>query len=817
MVRVKMKEKFVLICLLFLLGLGLLSGIMPQHSFIPKVNAASPYLPVSGDAWTENSNASYPWIAQATTKDTISFSTEKVKVGSYSFKVNHTYAATQMAFSLDVGASTDFSSYAFMSMWVYLQRTTAPTDSLDVDWRTTARFSGNKYEFLTYVDVNRWQKIAVPLTAWLNSTAPVWTNRRYLCIQLMGLTATDYSTLYVDGIRFETSWDYYSETNSVDETILPNLWAFVKNNQKVATKSGVNYQSTYTYTALNDSHQYETLESESLGFTIYALVWAYNYSGQPFLLDEAEAYANWLLQFQHSTTKGFSQWYNNATGNFDNIASATYNGWILSGLSFLYSKTSNATLKTALDSASNFWASTMWDSANKWFDKSYNMATSTKTDELTWEDMPQGIMMCGMWSYYKWVNQNATILGIMNTHSNKGYAQNALNRYAFATSVGEDTVYMDYGFYSAYLATSNATYKERLFRLQNLVLANNMLNQNATMYQCVMLSDLKGTYGFEGWGWGISLPLLLGMYEIQSNANLINYVEMALWNLLPQIKTSYAEMAFTRYRGSTGDMATQQQVVGENAFLYAAISFYYAKIYKPTNPYLISTTRNVTSTDYSNEQLAFTVSASSGQTSTTKIYCGTKGKPTSVFIDGVAKLENDGWSFSSSVATVSVSGTRAVVLDWSSEYSPPQTVLQQHYRLTVTVYNDLGTLQINARVQVMANKTLIASKMTDRNNQAAFSSLNKGSYTILVESDCGIALKVLYLDMNQELRLRITQTSQPTSLDGQEHKIVEVIEIVDGLTRWAMTNPLLLLFILMSLVSTIIVACGIRYGWFDFD
>ena len=744
----RQKKASVVACLLFLLGLGLFAGITPQDSFIPKVNAASPYLPVDGDAWTENNNASYPWIAHATTKDTISFSTEKVKVGSYSFEVNHTYAATQMAFSVDIGASTDFSSYAFMSMWIYLQRSIVPTALSVVDWQTTGRFSGNKYEFQTNVDINRWQKIVVPLDAWLNSTAPVWTNRRYLCIQVFGLIATDFSVLYVDGIRFETSWDYYSETNSVDETILPNLWAFVENNQKVATYLGTNYQSTYTYTALNGSHQYETLESEALGFTIYALVMAYNASGHQLLLDEAKEYATWLMKFQHSTKKGFSHWYNNATGNFDNIASATYNGWILAGLSFLYSKTADIALKTALDSAANFWASTMWDAPNMWFDKSYNMITSTKTDELSWEDMPQGIMMCGMWSYYKWVNQNATILSIMNAHSNKGFSQTANNRYAFAVTNGEETVYMNYGFFSAYLAMNNATYKERLFRFQNFVLTNNMLNQNATIYQAATLSDLKSTYGFEGWGWAISLPLLLEMYRIQANANLLNYIEMAFWDLLPQIKTSYSVMAFTRYRGSSTDMAMYQQVVGLNAFLYAGLCIYYNLVYQPSSPYLISTTRNVTSTDYSNEQLAFTVSASSGQTSTTKIYCGNLQKPKQV--DGLTSTGT--WTYDDGTKILTITDTHSSSLTFTVSWSGSAS---GKYTLDVYVQRDFlpapGTVNINGENQ----STNIFGKTTWQ--------LPYGTYTITAYQGTENQTIILLLNGDMSKTFNFTTPVKPIS------------------------------------------------------
>lgn len=55
-----MKKKFVLVCLLLLFGLSLFRNFTPQP-LIPEVNASPYMLPIDGDAWTENGNATYPW------------------------------------------------------------------------------------------------------------------------------------------------------------------------------------------------------------------------------------------------------------------------------------------------------------------------------------------------------------------------------------------------------------------------------------------------------------------------------------------------------------------------------------------------------------------------------------------------------------------------------------------------------------------------------------------------------------------------------------------------------------------------------------
>jgi hypothetical protein len=45
---------------------------------------------------------------------------------------------------------------------------------------------------------------------------------------------------------------------------------------------------------------------------------------------------------------------------------------------------------------------------------------------------------------------------------------------------------------------------------------------------------------------------------------------------------------------------------------------------------LLSTDKEITSTLYANDKLTFTVSAPSGTTSTTMVYCGDKGEPTTI-------------------------------------------------------------------------------------------------------------------------------------------------------------------------------------------
>lgn len=69
----------------------------------------------------------------------------------------------------------------------------------------------------------------------------------------------------------------------------------------------------------------------------------------------------------------------------------------------------------------------------------------------------------------------------------------------------------------------------------------------------------------------------------------------------------------------------------------------------------------ITSTSYDSDKLYLTISAQPGQTSTTKIYCGDKGEPTSV--EGA-----DSWTYdpSTNICTITVthSNTRNVIVSW---------------------------------------------------------------------------------------------------------------------------------------------------------
>jgi len=90
----------------------------------------------------------------------------------------------------------------------------------------------------------------------------------------------------------------------------------------------------------------------------------------------------------------------------------------------------------------------------------------------------------------------------------------------------------------------------------------------------------------------------------------------------------------------------------------------------PDTPYIKDANKKITSTSYASGRLTFMVSAFSGVTSTTKVYCGDNGKPPKVLIYGIEQLVN----YNSSTKTLTITATHSsnpaeIVVDWN-RYEP---------------------------------------------------------------------------------------------------------------------------------------------------
>lgn len=104
----------------------------------------------------------------------------------------------------------------------------------------------------------------------------------------------------------------------------------------------------------------------------------------------------------------------------------------------------------------------------------------------------------------------------------------------------------------------------------------------------------------------------------------------------------------------------------EGQYLYSTTAYLDARQtyfnYSVANPFILSTTQNLTTLNYSNERLTLTISAASGTISTTRIYCGSHGEP--ITVTGATSWNYDS---ASKICTITViqSSSQEAVLDWA--------------------------------------------------------------------------------------------------------------------------------------------------------
>jgi len=130
----------------------------------------------------------------------------------------------------------------------------------------------------------------------------------------------------------------------------------------------------------------------------------------------------------------------------------------------------------------------------------------------------------------------------------------------------------------------------------------------------------------------------------------------------------------------------------------------------------------LTALSYGDNRLTFTVNASSGNTSITKVYCtASKGMPNRV--DGAST-----WSYAGGIATVNVlhASTQQAVLTWVPGGLPSVVA---KYVLTVTVVDESGAGLPNVNVTITIESITLVTRQTNINGQYAFW-LESGTYVV---------------------------------------------------------------------------------------
>jgi len=629
----KAANKLILIWLLSPIMLRTIGSFLSYNSLnISPVYASLDMLPSDGDAWTENDNATYIWVCSPSYKDDIGFVSSDSVVGNYSLNVNHTTTTAYMIFGLDIGSSQNLTAYDVCTFRFKMVRADGWIGHLHFHTGNTGLFAGDRHKVAVRMDANRWVKVVFPLDAFVvNSGSPDWGAKRYFDMMLDGLTNDDGAKVYVDGLYFST-WKTIIENTALDEKMLPNYDSFITRWEKTQVYNDVAYTSLYSMVPTNHStFGYEALETETLGQTIYGYMYAYNYSRLQYYLDKAKAYVDWLLLFQYNTSDvgdgGFHSYFNNNTKTFSGNFVTTYNGWILAGLSYYYHFTNNSTIKTAADKLAGFLMDTMWDDTNKWYGNSYNPATKTIDDVAAWNPMPQGAVATGLSLYYLYVTQNSTVQTQLDASLNEALTTGSPAHAYYVQATGyEANIYAWTGFYWAYKAFNNNTYYTESLKAAKLTRADYEINGNGSVYYYNYLTEYRY---LDGWGFACALPLLFTLYEETGDSNYLELFENQILELTPAIQTG--NYSITRYRGSSDEWETYQYLPS-NVFIVGALNAYYQKIYKSTNPYILTTDKEITASLYSSQKLTFTVSNTNfaGSTSTTQVCCGDKGQPIEV-------------------------------------------------------------------------------------------------------------------------------------------------------------------------------------------
>jgi len=642
-----------------------------QVDFIPFARAST--LPTDADAWTENDNATYPWYAHPDhNTETMSFTTSDKYVGSYAFNITHTDPWTRMRWFLNFSV-TDLSSFEALEFWIKPLWLGAVKSIMVYVEGTT--FQGSPNYYVKFKATNSsWSKVYVPLSAFLETGSPSWTDRCLLDFYVSdNIGASDGTTVLLDGINFKTHTDA-SPTNTLDKTWFSNFYYPLPQYRE---SSPIVYEGN-SYTTLiewnnvtNGADITGNLEAESIGQTVGALCYLYKETPAPSYLAKARLYADWIIQWQSlaGMGDGLVQDYNNATSTFDDTIRTTHNGWVLWGVSVLYNITENSTYKTFCDNlmdclVSDTW---LWNSTVKMWDLQYDNVTGwTYASSCVWS-MASASCMAGLGSYYRYVDQNSTVKTVIETFYGN-VVEDSNNAFKKGSDT-EQTMYASWGLYECWQAFSNTTYKNEVInRISEFYHAYSEINSNASINKYNHYCKTDSWSFLDGWGLQCGLPLLMVDYETESTTFKQKAYEKVVFDYISLAKGDAWLMEYDINNVADPDRAWS----AGSLFISLSLLKYMKRFVN--EPYILASDAKVTSMSVGSEGLTFVVDGSG--TSTTEVYCDGKGEPKSV-------TGGELTDYNSQVATIQVdhNSESTVTVIWGGKASGK-------FKLTVHVKKD---------------------------------------------------------------------------------------------------------------------------------
>jgi len=136
---------------------------------------------------------------------------------------------------------------------------------------------------------------------------------------------------------------------------------------------------------------------------------------------------------------------------------------------------------------------------------------------------------------------------------------------------------------------------------------------------------------------------------------------------------------------------------------------------------------NVTITRlFENHQFRLSISGNSGANSTTQIYCGSKGEPTSV--SGATS-----WNYESATKICTIIVTHASSQEVTIDWKPGRPPKRSYHDLFVYVMWDNGTVRPHIGV-ALSRQDFYSYAVTDSNGAVVFRNLVSGTYDITSQS-----------------------------------------------------------------------------------
>jgi len=138
-------------------------------------------------------------------------------------------------------------------------------------------------------------------------------------------------------------------------------------------------------------------------------------------------------------------------------------------------------------------------------------------------------------------------------------------------------------------------------------------------------------------------------------------------------------------------------------------------------------TTSISAWSYKADKLATTINASSGQSTTTKIYCGDKGIPNYVLVDGVEKPINYDSSLKILTVNVQHSGPAEIILDWrlptvmGLSLDPASVKIGASLMITANLVAYEGGPMADQTIRFFVGATELSSAQTDSSGDATIS------------------------------------------------------------------------------------------------